>query len=402
MNKVITINLHGIAFQLEEGGYDALRADLDGAALRLEGNPDKDEIMADIEHSIADKCRAVLGAYKTVVETREVGQIIEEMGPVEDASAAEESQPGAGAARAEDTVSGAARTTAAGSGARPPPPPPPPPPARRLYKIREGAMFAGVCAGLAAYFGIDVTIVRVIFALLTVLTWGLGVLAYFFLMLVLPSADTAAEKAAAYGAPSTAQEFIRRAKEGYYEGMKTWGDRRAHREWRRRFKREMHGWGRMFQNEMREGTERWRQNADRCWAPGPGSWIALPFLSLLRAIVTLITIFALISLVTTGAVFGLALPAGVPVWVAFIALLVVYHMVVWPLKAMRHACYWGRRPYFAAPLISPGDTIVWLGFVVLLIWLADRYVPHAHEALQQLPPAIHQAVDTVKQWWATR
>jgi phage shock protein PspC (stress-responsive transcriptional regulator) len=189
----------------------------------LEGNPDKDEIMADIEHSIADKCRAVLGVYKTVVETREVGQIIEEMGPVEDASAAEESQPGAGAARAEDTVSGAARTTAAGSGA---PPPPPPPPARRLYKIREGAMFAGVCAGLAAYFGIDVTIVRVIFALLTVLTWGLGVLAYFFLMLVLPSADTAAEKAAAYGAPSTAQEFIRRAKEGYYEGMKTWGDRR--------------------------------------------------------------------------------------------------------------------------------------------------------------------------------
>ena len=397
MNKVITINLHGIAFQLEEGGYDALRAYLDGAARRLEGNPDKDEIMADIEHSIADKCRAVLGAYKTVVETREVGQIIDEMGPVEDASTEVESKPGSAGTHAEDAASGSGCAAAAGSETRPPPPP-----VRRLYKVRDGAMFAGVCAGLAAYFAIDVTVVRVIFAGLTVLTWGLGILAYIFMMLVVPSADTAAEKAAAYGAPSTAQEFIRRAREGYYEGMRTWGDRHAHRAWRRRFKREMRGWGRMFRDEMREGAYRWQQQHAVHWTPGPGMLIALPFLSLLRGVVTLIAIFALISLVTTGAVFGLALPAGVPVWVAFIVLLVVFNILLWPLKVMRHAWYRGSGPYFAAPLFLMGDTIIWLGFVVLLVWLADRYVPHAHEALQQLPPAIHHAADTVKQWWATR
>lgn len=397
MNKVITINLNGLAFQLEEAGYDALRAYLDGAARRLEGNPDKDEIIADIEHSIAEKCRAVLGTYKTVVETREVGQIIEEMGPVEDASATEESQPRAAGPHAEDAAAGSAHAAAAGPETRPPPPP-----VRRLYKIREGAMFAGVCAGLAAYFAIDVTIVRVGFALLTVITWGLGILAYLFLMLVLPVADTAAEKAAAYGAPTTAQEFIRRARAGYYEGMKTWGDRHAHRVWRRRFRREMRGWARTFGDEMREGAYRWRQNADWRWTPGPGLWIAWPVLTLLRGILTLIAIFALISLITTGAVFGLALPAGVPVWVACIVLIVVYNIVVWPLKVWRHAWCWRRGPHFAAPLFSLGDTIIWLGCVVFLIWLADRYVPHAHEALQNLPPAIHHAVDTVKQWWATR
>ncbi len=108
MNKVITINLNGNAFQLEEGGYDALRLYLEGAARRLEANPDKDEIIADIEQAIADKCRAVLGTYKTVVETRELAQIVEEMGPVEDAP--NDAVPGgsgaAGAGSAEASRSG--------------------------------------------------------------------------------------------------------------------------------------------------------------------------------------------------------------------------------------------------------------------------------------------------------
>ena len=42
MNKVITINLGGNAYQLEEGGFDALRAYLETAAARLKDNPDRD------------------------------------------------------------------------------------------------------------------------------------------------------------------------------------------------------------------------------------------------------------------------------------------------------------------------------------------------------------------------
>ncbi len=93
MNKVIIINLNGVAYQLEENGYEALRAYLDTASRRLEGNPDRDEIIADIEQAIADKFRALLGANKTVVATREVEAVVAEMGPVEDASGA----PAAGA-----------------------------------------------------------------------------------------------------------------------------------------------------------------------------------------------------------------------------------------------------------------------------------------------------------------
>ena len=62
MNKVITINLNGNAYQLEEDGFEALRTYLESAARRLEGNPDKAEIIADIEQSIGDKFRAVFKA----------------------------------------------------------------------------------------------------------------------------------------------------------------------------------------------------------------------------------------------------------------------------------------------------------------------------------------------------
>jgi hypothetical protein len=87
MQKVITINLNGNAYQLDETAYGLLRTYLDAAELQLKDNPDKAEIISDLEQAIADKCNRVLGARKTVVTTAEVKQIIEEMGPVEAAPA---------------------------------------------------------------------------------------------------------------------------------------------------------------------------------------------------------------------------------------------------------------------------------------------------------------------------
>ena len=83
MNKVITINLDGLAYQLEEGGYDVLRMYLETAAARLKGNPDRDEILSDIERAIAEKFRARLGAHKTVVAAKEVADALTELGPIE-------------------------------------------------------------------------------------------------------------------------------------------------------------------------------------------------------------------------------------------------------------------------------------------------------------------------------
>ena len=56
---------------------------------------------------------------------------------------------------------------------------------KRLYRLREGRVVAGVCAGLAAYFGVDPTLVRLAFALLTVFG-GAGVLLYLCAWVVMP------------------------------------------------------------------------------------------------------------------------------------------------------------------------------------------------------------------------
>ena len=58
-------------------------------------------------------------------------------------------------------------------------------PSKRLYRIREGRVVAGVCSGIAAYFGIDPTLVRLGFALLTIFG-GAGVLLYLVAWIVIP------------------------------------------------------------------------------------------------------------------------------------------------------------------------------------------------------------------------
>ncbi len=55
-----------------------------------------------------------------------------------------------------------------------------------LTRSRDGRMLAGVCAGVAGYFGLDVTIVRVIWAVVAVITGGAGVLAYLAAWAIIP------------------------------------------------------------------------------------------------------------------------------------------------------------------------------------------------------------------------
>lgn len=379
MNKVITINLGGNAYQLEEAGYDALRAYLETAASRLQNNPDRGEILSDIERAIADKFRALMASHKTVVETKEVAAVLAEMGTIE-----VETEEAASGSSAGGT--GGQKTTGEGranenSGAP-----------RRLYRIHEGAMFAGVCNGIAAYMNIDPSFVRIAFVLLTIF-WGTGLLVYVVMAFVVPEARSPEEKAAASGFPSTAQEFIRRAKEGYYEAMKGFPGRRARREWKRQFKR-----------EMRSHADQWRYNWHSYWvehAPvHPGMAFTLPFLTLLQGAATILWFCAFISLLATGAVFGLVLPASVPVWAAALLLLITYGILVGPLKLARRTCYWSLGVSKSVwPFMFFVDTIIWLAVAVVLFWLAVHYFPELRDAIHTFPALVHQAADDIRSWW---
>lgn len=56
---------------------------------------------------------------------------------------------------------------------------------KRFYKIEEGKVIAGVCGGVAEYFNIDPSIVRIGWAALA-LCWGTGLLIYIIAAIVLP------------------------------------------------------------------------------------------------------------------------------------------------------------------------------------------------------------------------
>lgn len=185
MHKVTTINLNGRAYQLEEDGYHRLQKYLQNASAALRDDPDKDDVLADIEQAVADRAERLLKHGKNVVTAEQITAILQQMGDVETEPSDKAS------AKAADSAS----------------------PRKRLFTIREGAVLLGVCRGIAAYMGIDVNIVRVCFVLLTVVTHGFGILAYVLLGIFLPQARTDEELAEAYGRPVRAQEILARVRE---------------------------------------------------------------------------------------------------------------------------------------------------------------------------------------------
>ena len=359
MQKVISINLNGNAYQLDESGYDALREYLAGADRALAGNPDRAEIIGDLEQAIADKCRKFLGAHKSVVNAAEVEQIMKEMGPI-DAGTGQEATGGNGDAGDQKQASST------------------PSPTKRLYRNLDGAMIAGVCNGLAAFFGIDVTIVRILFVLTTILSKGTGIIIYVGMMFIVPEAKTPEERAAAGGIPFNAKEVIDRAKRQVAEGKRHW-----RREWRAQ-------------------QRHWRRAG---WAPGmpyvyaQPAWTAplAPVFGLIHLALFVAMAATMISLVNTGGVLDWRLPPDVPVWAAALVLLIGYQVVVSPIRTAQH--FW--RPVDGAP--NPWafwNSVVWLIGMFVVVWIASHHVPEIREFLQRLPMLIHDFAQAMRDFWA--
>ncbi len=175
MKSAISVELDGTMFVLDEGAYEALRAYLERAGARLGAHPDRAEVIAGLERSIAAKLKrraevrggAAIDEAAMLAALKDVGRVD---GPALD-----------------DPAAGSSGGAQAGRGAR------------RLYRLREGQQVAGVCTGLAAYAAIDVGVVRLIFILATVFSGGTLALVYLLLVFVMPIAQTDAEIAEARG-----------------------------------------------------------------------------------------------------------------------------------------------------------------------------------------------------------
>jgi phage shock protein PspC (stress-responsive transcriptional regulator) len=351
MERVVTIHLNGAAFQLEEPAYDALRKYLQQAQDALAENPDRAEIVSDLEQAIGDKCAAYLRPGKNVVTAPDMAKILEEMGPVDGAAGESEEPRAESAAGASFSQQGRPR--------------------RRLYRIKEGGQISGLSTGIAAYFDIDVTLVRVLWVLSALFSGGATILVYIVLMFVVPAAYTAEEWAAAHGAPFNAQEVIDEAKKRFRDFQESDGVKN----WRKRMHERIH-------TPPPPRAAYAASHAAPAMAPPVGyatqvfAGIFAVIFGVVSAVLTVAFLIAIFSLATTGAFLGYAPPLALPLWLALIVLVILYSAVALPLRAVRRASYHtlgGRRHD------RGWDDMGTLVMLFVLAWLAWTFVPGARE-----------------------
>ena len=167
MKKTFTINISGSVFHIEEDAYEVLQKYLINLKNHFGNSDEGKEILADIEARIAELCTSKSVDGKNLITLNMVNDVIETMGTPESfTEQTEEDEPLPGHEKSK----------------------------KRLYRDPENRVLGGVCGGLAAYFDIDVAIMRIIFVLLTLITTGAGVLAYIILWIAVPKAVNTAQR----------------------------------------------------------------------------------------------------------------------------------------------------------------------------------------------------------------
>lgn len=186
MNKVININLGGQAYTVDDIAYDHLESYLRSVRQSFRHLEGCDEILADIESRMSELLATQLGSRR-IVTTGDINAIIGIMGRP-DQFDPEAERENAGSATGKKSGDFTFR------------------PGKKLYRDPENKIIGGVCSGLSAYFGIaDPVWVRLAFVLL--LTAGVGGMLYLILLVIVPKAETAADRLAMHGEPVNIQSI---------------------------------------------------------------------------------------------------------------------------------------------------------------------------------------------------
>ncbi len=390
MQRVVSINLNGSVYPLEENGYTALFAYLDAIETRLKDAPDRAERIADIERMIAEKCQACLEPHKAVITTAEIARIISEMDPVPvQPQPAAPVAPVAEGPRAEAPASNAEGASSTGPAASEPPRAGTPP-HKRLCQIREGGMIGGVCLGIATFFNIDVTLVRIVFALFALVTGGWGILAYLGLMFIVPRATTIAEAAAP--APAGAHQWP--WDDGWPWDKHGWPWDKHGWPWDRPDApsgQSGHDQRREWREQRREQRQQWRdeRRATRlAYGPPPSLFGTLTIVFFVMLGFGWLTYWMRGGFFWGWPVFwGGPFFWGAPHWVGIVLFFMFFRFLMMPFRASRWGYYGhaGYGPYHGyGPWSGLWHAFVWIGTLIFLLWLAAQFVPGLYEFIHQM------------------
>lgn len=177
MKKTLQISIAEVLFTIEEDAYSSLAEYLASVKEHFAHTEGSSEIISDIENRIAE---LLLDTKQKIITLSTIEKILSSIGKVEDFDDAENITKEEKASQ----KNGKEETAQ-----------------KKLYRNPDDVIIAGVCSGLASYFGIDTVLVRIIFVAL--IFSGFGVMLYIALWLIIPIAKTGAQKLEMSGSPVT-------------------------------------------------------------------------------------------------------------------------------------------------------------------------------------------------------
>ncbi|KFC23034.1 PspC domain-containing protein [Chryseobacterium sp. FH1] len=182
MNKTLSIALAGFSFTIDELAYIKLSDYLNALRNSLDAS-EADEVMNDIEIRMVEIFKETLGK-REVINDSDVEKVIAQIGTPEQIDEQEEAYFSEGKQKKSRTSG----TFSYSSNSQ-----------KQLFRDPENAKLGGVCAGLASYFGMDVTLMRLIWIAVFIIGFPLAPLflfvglLYVILWAVLPKAESASD-----------------------------------------------------------------------------------------------------------------------------------------------------------------------------------------------------------------
>lgn len=199
MKKTFTINISGSIFHIDDDAFEKLQRYLHMLnrhfGVALEGQ----EILQDIESRIAELFIEKTGNKVEVISDAMVEEVIARMGKPEDFMEAGEEESSTKTQAEAVSPDGEQKIR------------------RRLYRDGDSRVLGGVCSGMAAYFNMDVVILRVIFFLLFFAIGPFNLLLYFILWIAVPKAVTTAQKLEMKGKEATVSNIEKSIREDVNE-----------------------------------------------------------------------------------------------------------------------------------------------------------------------------------------
>ena len=190
MKKTIKINLSGIIFHIDDDAYEKLKTYLDTISRHFSNKQESKEIIDDIESRIAELFQERITDENQVITLEIVNEVIDIMGNPEDiADSGEETE---GKSTFHESYTGN----------------------KRLYRDPENSVIGGICGGLSAYFAVDPVIFRLLFVIFF-FAGGTSILVYIILWIVLPKAETAAQKLEMRGEKVNVSNLEKKIREEY-------------------------------------------------------------------------------------------------------------------------------------------------------------------------------------------